>query len=294
MLLARPRLRSDECLVSYLVKVSEINGFKHVGHLLNKGGLAWKNNRIPVNHILSGEFDLDCYLSNLSLRAHDSRLRSICNSFRKRVDTPYLLAKYPKICPECVEEQGFCSYHWSVLPVVACTKHRKLLVDCDSSTSSRLSWYRKRLAQFDNSNDKIRVSDKFAMPEAVEISTYIESLIFNNVIQFSVPTVLSGLELREALTVIHLIAHFKARLVGDKFHPTGMENIRLASHYVKVWEDLNNWPESFYSLLDDYAVSPMSDKGSSGVNKHYRDLSERLHRQQNNKGIARVRKEFDI
>ena len=54
MLLARPSIEPNECLVSYLIRISEKNGFKHIGHLLRHAGLAWKNNRVPVHQILTG------------------------------------------------------------------------------------------------------------------------------------------------------------------------------------------------------------------------------------------------
>lgn len=37
----------------------------------------------------------------------------------------------------------------------------------------------------------------------------------------------------------------------------------------------------------------MSTKGQAGLNKHFRGLYERLHRQQENRGIARIKAEFD-
>lgn len=67
MLLARPRIEPNECLVSYLIRISEKNGFKHIGHLLRHAGLAWKNNRVPVHQVLTGEFNLNVYLLQLGL-----------------------------------------------------------------------------------------------------------------------------------------------------------------------------------------------------------------------------------
>ena len=53
------------------------------------------------------------------------------------------------------------------------------------------------------------------------------------------------------------------------------------------------WPNGFHLLLGQYIDNPMSTRGQSGINKHYRDIHEKLHRQRENKGIARLRAAFD-
>lgn len=54
-----------------------------------------------------------------------------------------------------------------------------------------------------------------------------------------------------------------------------------------------DWPDGFYALLSQYVDKPMSSRGKSGINKHFRDISERLYLQQANNGIARIKAEFD-
>jgi hypothetical protein len=102
-----------------------------------------------------------------------------------------------------------------------------------------------------------------------------------------------GLEFREVLSLIHFIAHYQARLLAGSFNPVTLKSYELAHVYEHVWQTLQAWPDSFYSLLSQYVDRPMSSKGQAGLNKHFRDLYERLHRQQENRGIARIKAEFD-
>lgn len=88
MLLARPSIEPNECLVSYLIRISEKNGFKHIGHLLRHAGLAWKNNRVPVHQILTGEFDLNVYLLQLGLALAPLKLSQYLTLFKMLLIRP--------------------------------------------------------------------------------------------------------------------------------------------------------------------------------------------------------------
>lgn len=291
MLLARPSIEPNECLVSYLIRISEKNGFKHIGHFLRHAGLAWKNNRVPVHQILTGEFDLNVYLLQLGLTNCSSKIEPIFHSFQHVIDTPYLLVKYPKVCPDCIEEFGFCRFEWSLLPYLACVRHGKLLIDIHSGTGKRLNWYRRYLNKFDDT-DVINSLSDVVPSEAIKLSQYIEELLQGGN-GISSPEILQGLELRESLSLIHFIAHYRSRLLGGSFQPLSITNGELVQHYQYVWAMLENWPDAYYKFLNQYLEHPMSNKGVGGLHKHFRDLYESLHRQGENKGIARIKVEFD-
>lgn len=293
MLLARPRAQPDECSVSYLIRVSELNGFRHIGHLLHHAGLNWKNNRAPVHQILTGEFDLSSYLENLNVEAIRPRSGEIYKSFERVIDTSFVFAKYPKICTECLFETGYCKSNWVFLPVLACGKHNSILVDLNPKARERLSWYRDRLNPFEGGRIKINKMERYPWKEVVDISSYFESIMLGGTTSDSIPTVLRGLAFKESLTAMNFICHYQARMLGDTSNLISMENVSLANHYYRAWKMFRDWPDSFYALLSQYIDKPMSNRGQAGINKHYRDLYERLHRQSGNRGVARIKVEFD-
>lgn len=293
MLLARPRAQPDECLVSYLIRVSEPNGFRHIGYLLHHAGLNWKNNRAPVHQILTGEFDLSSYLEYLNVEAIRPRSGEIYKSFERVIDTSFVFAKYPKICPECLFETGYCKSNWAFLPVLACGKHNSILVDFNPKTRERLSWYRDRLNPFEGGRIQIYKKEGCPRKEVVEISCYFESIMSGNTTSNSIPAVFRGLTFKESLTAMNLICHYQARMLGDASNLVSIENVGLANHYYRAWNLFRDWPDSFYALLSQYIDKPMSKRGQAGINKHYRDLYERLHRQSGNRGVARIKVEFD-
>ena len=239
----------------------------------------------------SADAYLTVYFLQLGLTSYSSKIEPIFHSFQHVIDTPYLLVKYPKVCPDCIEEFGFCRFEWSLLPYLACVRHGKLLIDTHSVTGKRLNWYRRYLNKFDDT-DVINSLSDVAPSEAIKLSQYIEALLQGGN-GISCPKILQGLELRESLSLIHFIAHYRSRLLGDSFQPLSIMNGELVQHYQYVWAMFENWPDAYYKFLNQYLEHPMSNKGVGGLNKHFRDLYESLHRQSENKGIARIKVEFD-
>ena len=293
MLLSRPPIISEECLVSYFIRLSEQNGFKHIGHLLRYAGLNWKNNRAPIYQILCGEYDTASLLVTLGLSEYQSKIASVYRSFQRVTDTPYIVVKSPRVCPECLEELGYCKYQWALLPVIACSRQKSILVDQSRATGKKLGWYRQHLNRFDGGDDPITATGMHVPSSSIQQSLYVEALLAGKQPNSSIPVVLLGLEFREVLTLIHFIAHYQARLLAGSFKPAALQCYELAHVYENVWQTLQDWPDSFYSLLSQYVDRPMSMKGQTGLNKHFRDLYERLHRQQENRGIGRIKAEFD-
>lgn len=294
-LLFRPPKKADECLAGYFIRIAEGNGFAHLGHLLNYAGLNWKNNRAPIHQILSGQYELAPLLNALGLPEYQSNISKIYQSFQRGIDTPYILAKYPRVCPQCLDEQGYCKFQWALLPIVVCSRHKRVLIDINPTTAKRLRWYRPHVSKFDDETSLIMENEKLAPLKLLRHSQYFESLLPGNHkgTVHRTPIVLTDLTFREALSLIHFIAHYQTRLEGSSFNLVSLHNYDLAYVYEQVWKTLETWPDNFYSLLSQYVDNPMSRKGKAGLSNHFRDLYERLHRQKENRGIARIKIEFD-
>ncbi|MDO3380894.1 hypothetical protein [Gilvimarinus algae] len=94
--------------------------------------------------------------------------------------------------------------------------------------------------------------------------------------------------------MVQFIAHYQHRLTeGGRFNPAQMDNLTISQHYSTAVESLKYWPRGFHQLLSQYLVNPMSSRGHFGINKHYRDIHEKLYQQQANNGIKRLKAAFD-
>lgn len=294
-LLIRPNRHPDECIVSYLIRISERNGFHHIGHLLQHAGLPWKNLRIPTHQIITCEFEIEPYFSRLGLHYTPPRTADTFKSSQVPHFTTKIFVKTPKVCPECLADKGYSSDLWSYISYTACVQHKHLLVDTDPHTGKRLSWYRSSI---DRSNE----GDPFitnnappkASPDTLSFTKTMYCLIEGRPPPKSMPAVLRDLNFAEALSLIHFIAHYQYRLFNNAlFSPASLDNLTVSHYYTQAWQTLKRWPQGFHLLLSQYIDNPMSERGQSGINKHFRDIHEKLHRQRENKGIARLRAAFD-
>ena len=295
-LLIRPHRQPDECMVSYLIRVSEQNGFHHIGHLLQYAGLPWKNLRIPAHQIITGEYDIEPYFSQLGLDYTYPRTADTFKSSQAPHFTTKIFVKTPKICPECLEGAGYSSDLWGHIVYTACIKHKLLLVDTSPKTGKRLSWYRHSLNEFGESDPfpPLKSIPK-ASPATLAFTKAMTQLVEGRAPPTkSTPSVLRGLNFAEALSLIHFIAHYQYRLFHKaQFTPASLDNLSVSHHYTQAWQTLKRWPHGFHLLLSQYIDNPMSERGKSGINKHFRDIHERLYRQRENNGIARLRAAFD-
>lgn len=294
-LLIRPKRHPEECIVSYLIRISERNGFHHVGHLLQHAGLSWKNLRGPTHQMITGEYDIEQLCTNLGLNHTKPRTERIFKQTQGPSFTTKVFVKTPKVCPKCLENDGYCSDIWSYISYTACIKHKTLLVDTNPSTGKRLSWYRSSLDRF---SEEYPLPPSSALIKAssatISLSKTIAALATEDRQLKSVPSVLKGLNFAEALSLLHFIAHYKYRLFHSEiFSPASLDNLTVSHHYVQAWEALTHWPKGFFMLLSQYIDNPMSQRGKRGINKHFRDIHEKLYRQRDNKGIALLRASFD-
>jgi len=58
LLLVRPNMYRDECLLSYLIRISDINGFSQFSYMLKAAGFSWRNLRAPTHEIRCTSSDL--------------------------------------------------------------------------------------------------------------------------------------------------------------------------------------------------------------------------------------------
>lgn len=75
---------------------------------------------------------------------------------------------YPRICPQCVREQGHCELCWDLSLVVACDRHQKLLIDHCRHCSRQISWNRASL-ELCGCGDWLEAAENVPWPTEVEL-----------------------------------------------------------------------------------------------------------------------------
>lgn len=54
----------------------------------------------------------------------------------------FLVRSFPRICPNCIEELGYCRLAWDLALCVACVRHQRVLIDACPLCTRALSWNR--------------------------------------------------------------------------------------------------------------------------------------------------------
>lgn len=57
----------------------------------------------------------------------------------------FLVRSFPRICPNCVEELGYCRLAWDLALCVACMRHQRALVEVCPLCARALSWNRSAM-----------------------------------------------------------------------------------------------------------------------------------------------------
>lgn len=80
-------------------------------------------------------------------RITNGRRDQACNYGGQVLGRSYFLSRtYPRICPDCLAELGYCRISWDFSISVACARHRRVLIGRCAACQRQLSWNRPALA----------------------------------------------------------------------------------------------------------------------------------------------------
>ena len=79
----------------------------------------------------------------------DRRVEGASYSGHKLGRSYFLNRSYPRVCPDCVHELGYCRAAWDFTLTVACVRHQRLLMDRCPACTLPLKWTRPDLCLCD-------------------------------------------------------------------------------------------------------------------------------------------------
>lgn len=80
----------------------------------------------------------------------------------------FLNRAYPRVCPECLKEDGHCLMAWDMALVVACAEHQRILMDCCDYCQRTVSWSRPLLGTC-SCGMELSMSEPLVVPTPLEI-----------------------------------------------------------------------------------------------------------------------------
>lgn len=290
---------SDESLLGYLIRLTELNSYDTPSWVLQLAGMG--------SYVSTGSIAFDARLDLAALArltgVTEKRLGSLmhrCTTSRKNVfgdcfvfGTPVpriaIRVHRPKVCPACLREYGYLRQVWDLTIVTTCPLHKCLLQDeCPncrtalSRTRSNLSvckceydWRQISLSPVEEAELEVtkRVHSLCNLPGGFECSS--ESIAFNP---------LSDLKLRELLSAVFFVAsqycsassfRRKKKMIA-KFGGS-MRNGDIHSFLYKAATVFRDWPSNYFSFLEWRNTHMRSPKESRGVNRDFGEFKYALY-----------------
>jgi hypothetical protein len=163
-----------------------------------------------------------------------------------------------KLCPNCLNENGYHRKIWNLSLVTICPFHNCLLVDICPKCNQFLRIYGDKVTICNCGFDLLNAPlVEVAYDQTIITRLFYHALGYNIEINQSLQkTPLFKMDAIEMINIImYLAKHF---VINNRVYrhrsimSSKIENILVHQLVVKIYEVFSNWPESFYEFLDNY------------------------------------------
>jgi hypothetical protein len=278
MFLVRPPPITNECILNYLWRLSSANGFKNIIQLLRCIDIPLTNNRLPPKKIALGEFATKLLQKEINLKYKQlsstlfHQARDNCYRFKQLIiPASSINFSKPTFCPQCFCEELKHPIQQLLLPVTHCVKHNCALIEFNPCNNERLTWSTANLQQ---------IMEEVSPTVTEEIIPTVTSNI-NQLLSTPSERLRVGKQqfhLKSYLVLLHFFAHYHQRsFTSQAKRELQLSNKQRVYLYNTANEYLNNWPTSFFGLLNRFLLKPMSQRGETGIRHYFRDLYDELY-----------------
>lgn len=241
-----PGPHSDESLLGYFLRLSELNGYVSPRHLRQLANMD-----AGVSLDTPGALEALARISNqkfdCALGDHDKpAARSILESPREagflRTQEWTLEAR---ICPECIETKGYIEAHWAIPHMFACPVHRSLALSTCPRCRLPLRWYRPGLlecscgATLKSERSQYATDREVSLLDLIRRKTLGELPATENPHGFPTDD-LMAMTLGRLVDMVDALARTQEATIGRNKRQV----VFLAAQM------LSNWPHNFFEYLD--------------------------------------------
>lgn len=252
MLVVTPRPMATESLMGYVLRLTEANGYPTTSYVLALMNGHWYRAAI-------GRLDASPLREIAGLAEPEVARLTMCPERRPRAytrvcgqDLPSyeVVARWPKICPSCLAENGYCEAFWDLAQAIACPIHQTRLVTHCPQCGEKLTWTRAKVTECRCGADLTQLPTEPASPAVSQLMAVMRYLLYCD--NYPVPCPrglhhLVSLDVRRLCKLLWVLTSTLRRHQGGD----GMPKAR--SLYVAQLEQvataLTDWPRSFQNLL---------------------------------------------
>jgi hypothetical protein len=302
-LLITPKPEKDEGFISYLLRLTEANGYDTPSWILSLSGIDYMELQWKFTFVfscsegfkkfaeLSGNALSDLigllYLPALSPNniASDGNYNFYGAFFNRSIIRPHC----PKVCVKCLNESGYCPRIWDCSIVTVCPIHECVLLDTCPKCKRRLRAIRNRLSVCVCEGHWSELQPDLRPEHEITVSRRIYQLCGLLPLDHHSKERLNPLQslgLQDFVIVLTFIAGLECEMSWARGRPSKSIKLRnedLHTYMTAAYQVFENWPRSFHQLLDkkstgNVRLNPRDGKLDTALKEEFGALFKQLYR----------------
>jgi hypothetical protein len=301
-LLITPKPEKDEGFISYLLRLTEANGYDTPSWILSLSGIDYMELQWKFTFVfgcsegfkkfakLTGN-SLSDLIELLYLPAPSAK-HTTCdadyNFYGAFLNRSIIRPHCPKVCVRCLAESGYCRRIWDCSLVTVCPIHECLLVDTCPKCKRRLKAIRNRLSvcvcgcNWNELQPDLRRGHEIAVSRRIYQLCGLLPLDQQSKGRLNP---LQSLALQEFVIVLTFIAGLECEMSWATGRPSKsikLQNKDLHTYMTKAYQVFEDWPHNFHQLLDeksrgDVRLNPRDGKLDTALKEEFGALFKRLY-----------------
>jgi hypothetical protein len=301
-LLITPKPEKDEGFISYLLRLTEANGYDTPSWILSLSGIDYMELQWKFTFVFSCSEGFKKFakltgnalsdLIGLLYLPAPSPKHTTCevdyNFYGAFLNRSIIRPHCPKVCIQCLAESGYCRRIWDCSLVTVCPIHECLLLDTCPKCKRRLKAIRNRLSvcvcrcDWRELQPDVRAEHEIAVSRRIYQLCGLLPLDHHSKERLNP---LQSLALQEFVIVLTFIASLECEMswaTGRPSRSIKLRNEDLHTAITKAYQVFENWPHNFHQFLNEKTngeirLNPRDGKLDTALKEEFGALFKRLY-----------------
>jgi hypothetical protein len=301
-LLITPKPEKDEGFISYLLRLTEANGYETPSWILSLSGIDYMELQWKFTFVFScsegfkkfakltgnGLSDLIALLYLPAPSSKNTTGGADYDFYGAFFNRSIIRPHCPKVCVQCLAEFGYCCRLWDCSLVTVCPMHECLLLDTCPKCKRRLKAIRNRLSVCVCGCDWRELQPDVRAEHEIAVSRRIYQLC--GLLPLDHPAKerhnpLQSLALQDFVIVLTFIAGLEGKISWATGRPSKSIKLRnedLHTYMTAAYQVFENWPRGFHQFLDkkskgNVRLNPRDGKLDTALKEEFGALVKQLY-----------------
>jgi hypothetical protein len=301
-LLITSKPEKDEGFISYLLRLTEANGYDTPSWILSLSGIDYMELQWKFTFVFSCSEGFKKFakltgnalsdLIGLLYLPAPSAKKATCdtdyNFYGAFLNRSIIRPHCPKVCVKCLAESGYCRHIWDCSIVTVCPIHECLLLDTCPKCKRRLKAIRNRLSVCICGCDWSQLQPDFRSEHEITVSRRIYQLCGLLPLDHHSKDLLNPLQslaLQEFVVVLTFIVGLECEMSWATGRPSKSIKVRnedLHTHITNAYQVFQEWPHNFHQFLDQKSkgyvrFNPRDGKLDTALKEEFGAVFKRLY-----------------